>query len=103
MSAISSPAQSLSTSGNSSVSAPVPAAEIDASCRAPVLLLFASAAVWVFLSSVLGMMATLKFHNPNLLADNPWFTYGRVHPAALNALTYGFAMQAGLGVMLWML
>ena len=36
-----------------------------------------------------------------MLADCPWFTYGRVHPAHLNALIYGFAMQAGLGVLLW--
>ncbi|MDB6020977.1 MAG: hypothetical protein JWQ04_834, partial [Pedosphaera sp.] len=43
------------------------------------------------------------FHAPGLLADCAWFTYGRVHPAHLNALTYGFAVQAGLGVVLWML
>jgi cytochrome c oxidase cbb3-type subunit 1 len=102
MSAISSPAQSLPTSDDS-FSAPVPAAQIDVSCRAPVLLLLVSAAVWLVISSVFGVIATLKFHAPGLLADCPAFTYGRVHAAALNALVYGFGIQAGLGVLLWML
>ena len=48
------------------------------------------------------MIASLKFHAPGFLADCPWFTYGRVHPAHLNALIYGFAVQAGLGAALWM-
>ena len=101
MSAISSSSQSISTGNGDAVDA-VPVAEIDASCRAPVLLLFLGAAIWLLIGSVLGMMATLKFHQPNLLADNPWFTYGRVHPAHLNALIYGFAIPAGLGVLLWL-
>ena len=83
-------------------STPVSATEIDASCRGPVLLLFVSAAAWALISSIFGMIATLKFHNPNILANNPLLTYGRVHPAALNALAYGFGMQAGLGAVLWM-
>src|SRR5580700_4222545 len=78
-----------------------PCAEINASCRA-VVPLFLSAAGWLIAASVLGMIATLKFHSPNLLADHPWFTYGRVHPAASSALVYGFALQAGLGVALWL-
>jgi cytochrome c oxidase cbb3-type subunit 1 len=81
----------------------VPSAEIDASCRLPLLFLFVSAAVWLLAGSVLAMIATLKFHMPNLLADCPFFTYGRVHPAHLNAFIYGFAAQAGLGVMLWII
>lgn len=100
MSVSSSTARSLPTGDGNSV--PVSAAEIDASCRGPVLFLFVSAAVWLLVSSIFGMIATLKFHMPNLLADCPWFTYGRVHPAHMNALIYGFAMQAGLGVVLWM-
>ncbi len=78
-------------------------AEIDASCRLPLLVMFSSAAVWLVVASLLGMVATLKFHSPNLLADCPCFTYGRVHPASLNALIYGFGVQAGLGVLLWLI
>src|SRR5690349_11993235 len=78
-------------------------AEVDASCRLPLLMLFVSAAVWLVVGSVFAMIATLKFHAPNLLADHPYFTYGRVHPAHLNAFIYGFAVQAGLGVLLWII
>lgn len=65
--------------------------------------MFASAAAWLVLASVLGLIASLKFHAPNLLSGHPWLTYGRVHPAALNSLVYGFAIPSGLGVGLWLL
>src|SRR5256885_11238411 len=86
----------------SDVSPAAPAA-IDASCRMPVIFLFACAAAWLVVASGLGLIASLKFHAPNLLADCPWFTYGRVLPAQMNALVYGFAAQAGLGATLWMI
>jgi len=76
-------------------------AEIDASCQAPILLLFANAAVWLFIGSVLGLLATLKFHQPEILANCAWFTYGRVHPAQMNAFIYGFGVPTGLAVLLW--
>jgi cytochrome c oxidase cbb3-type subunit I len=101
MSAIPSPAQPVPEGGPAAP--PVPSLEIDASCRAPVLLLLVSAAVWLLLGSLLGLIATLKFHSPAILADCPWFTYGRVHAAQLNAFIYGFAAPAGLGVLLWVL
>jgi cytochrome c oxidase cbb3-type subunit 1 len=75
--------------------------EIDASCRMPLFVLFTSAAAWLMISSVFGLIASLKFHSPNFLADCAWFTYGRVHAVSTNALLYGFALQAGLGVALW--
>src|SRR6266566_4052748 len=75
--------------------------DISASCRLPLLTMFVSAAVWLVIASFFGMIASIKFHSPNFLADTPWLTYGRVHPAATNALLYGFCVQAGLGVALW--
>src|SRR6202000_2376894 len=97
MSAISSPSQPISSGGGHAA----PVAEIDASCRAPVLILFASALAWLLIGSVFEMIAALKFHAPKLLSDCPAFTYGRVHAAHLNSLVYGFAVQAGLGAILW--
>ena len=74
---------------------------IDASCRVPLLALFGGAALWLVIGSVLAMIASIKFHAPDFLADCPWLTYGRVQPAADNALLYGFCIPAALGVMLW--
>ena len=76
---------------------------MNASLRWPVLNLFLGAAFWLAVSSVFALIASLKFHAPGFLADCAWFTYGRVHPAHLHALAYGFAAQAGLGVTLWLL
>jgi cytochrome c oxidase cbb3-type subunit 1 len=101
MSATSSPAQGVAVTAPEAAFAPS-AACIDASCR-PVLLLFLSAAAWLVASSLLGLIASLKFHSPEILADCSWLTYGRVHPGAVNGFLYGFAMQAGLGVVLWLL
>jgi cytochrome c oxidase cbb3-type subunit 1 len=76
--------------------------EFDVSCRLPLLALFGGAALWLVLGSVLAMMASIKFHAPGFLADCAWLTYGRVQPAADNALLYGFCIPAALGVMLWL-
>ena len=77
--------------------------KIDASCRVPLLLMFICAAVWLVIASAFALIASIKFHSPDFLADCPWLTYGRVRPAYLNALLYGFCLQAGLGVGLWLL
>jgi cytochrome c oxidase cbb3-type subunit 1 len=85
------------TSGCESVSAN----ETDASCRLPLLVLFGHAAFWLLVSSAFGILASLKFHKPDLLSDCACLSYGRIHAAATTAFTYGFAIQAGLGVGLW--
>ena len=81
----------------------VSANEISASARVPLFVLFVGAAVWLVIASLLGLIATLKFHSPNFLAGSEELTYGRVYPAANTAFLYGFAIQAGLGAALWLL
>jgi cytochrome c oxidase cbb3-type subunit I len=78
-------------------------AEIDASCRLPLLVLFISAALWLVIGSVFCLIASIKFHSPNFLAQTAWLTYGRVRPCYLDSFLYGFGLQAGLGVALWLL
>src|SRR5271169_5368564 len=80
-----------------------PALAINTSCQLPLLLLFVKSAAWLLAGSVIGLAATLKFHNPNFLADHAWTTYGRLHPAQTIAFIYGFAVQAVLGVALWII
>jgi cytochrome c oxidase cbb3-type subunit 1 len=78
-------------------------AEIDESCRNPVLLLWASAALWLGIGALLELIAAIKTHAPGFLASSAWLTYGRLWPASLSLLVYGFALQAGLGAGLWIL
>jgi len=91
------------SSTTSSASDSISIAEIDVSCRVPLFQMFVGGAFWLVVASVFALLASLKFHMPGFLADCPAFTYGRVHPVATNALIYGFGVQAGLGVALWII
>ncbi|HEY2329196.1 MAG TPA: cbb3-type cytochrome c oxidase subunit I [Verrucomicrobiae bacterium] len=75
--------------------------EIDASCRVSLLALFGGAALWLVVGLVLGLIGAIKFHAPEFLSACPLMTYGRVAPAANDAILYGFCIPAALGVMLW--
>ena len=65
--------------------------------------MFFCAACWLVIGSAFALIASIKFHSPSFLADSAWLTYGRVHPAYLDCLLYGFCLPAGLGVALWLL
>jgi cytochrome c oxidase cbb3-type subunit 1 len=75
--------------------------EIDASCRVSLLALFGFAALWLVVGLVLGLIGAIKFHAPEFLNACPLMTYGRVAPAANDAILYGFCIPAALGVALW--
>ncbi|HEY1788929.1 MAG TPA: cbb3-type cytochrome c oxidase subunit I [Verrucomicrobiae bacterium] len=74
---------------------------IDASCRLPLLVLFGVAAIWLIVGLALAIVASLTFHKPEMFGSCPILTYGRLQPAANDAILYGFAMPAAMGVILW--
>lgn len=76
-------------------------AEIDLSCRGPLVGLTMAASVWLVVGLVLSLIGAIKLHGPGFLADTSWLTFGRIRPAASNALCYGFASQAAIAVALW--
>src|SRR5262245_60191879 len=78
-------------------------AEIDASCRTPVLLVVLAALLWLLAASFFGLIASIKLHAPEFLASCACLSYGRIQPAAVNCFLYGFASQAGLGAALWLI
>ncbi len=94
--------QPASTESSTAIST-ISSAEIDASCRLPLLVLFLKSGAWLVIASAFGLIASIKFHSPSFLADTAWLTYGRVRPACVNSMLYGFCLQAGLGVGLWLL
>lgn len=77
-------------------------AAIDRSVKGPVLFLFTNAAFWLMASTLLGFISAVKLVSPSFL-DCPLLTYGRMQPAHLIALIYGWGIQAGLGVSLWLM
>jgi cytochrome c oxidase cbb3-type subunit 1 len=96
-------AATQSTSASPACPLPATAEEVDASCRGPVLFLFFNSIIWLLLWSVVALIAAIKMHSGNFLADIPLLTYGRLVPAQRGMFLYGFASQAGLGVALWLL
>ncbi|MCB1230424.1 MAG: cbb3-type cytochrome c oxidase subunit I [Verrucomicrobiae bacterium] len=78
-------------------------AAIDRSVRWPVLFFFTSAAAWLAVATLLGAVSGLKLSLPRLWESCPAMNYGRLFPMHMIALVYGWAMQAGLGVMIWLM
>ena len=103
MSASTAPTRATPTAAAPLAEPAISPAEIDASCRWPVLLLFLSATGWLLLGTLLSLISSIKLHGPGFLTDGAWLTLGRVRPAGVNALLYGCASQAGLAVLLWLL
>jgi cytochrome c oxidase cbb3-type subunit 1 len=77
-------------------------AEVDRSARDLVLLLFASAVGWLLVGSVLAILTSIKLHEPGFLTEDAWLTFGRLRPAHLNTVVYGWSGTAGLGVVMWL-
>jgi len=86
------------------LTSPTPAADkVDASLRLPVMIFFGCAACWLVVGTFLAAIAAIKLVWPQFLDGPAFLTYGRIAPAAVNALVYGWASSAGLGVALWLL
>ncbi|NUA27567.1 cbb3-type cytochrome c oxidase subunit I [Cupriavidus basilensis] len=71
---------------------------------APVVFLFICCAmVWLVVASLAGLTASVKLHEPDLLATVPWLSFGRIRTIHLNAVAYGWAPMAGLSIALFLL
>jgi len=80
-------------------------AEFDRSTKLPVLFFLTSGLVWLLISCTLGLLASIKLHSPGFLAFDglTWLNWGRLQPAYVNALVYGWCFQAAIAVGLWMM
>jgi cytochrome c oxidase cbb3-type subunit I len=81
---------------------------IDASCKSPVLLFYASSVLWLLVGTVLALIASIKLHDPNfltrlpLIGDVSFLTFGRVRPAHLDIVAFGWSAMVGLGTTIWL-
>lgn len=76
--------------------------QIDQSCRQVLLLWYGSSVVWLLVGTVLAGLASVKLHTPWFLGGVEWLTFGRVRPAHLNAMIYGWASMSGIATQLWL-
>ena len=61
-------------------------AGIDRSLRHPVMFFLTSAAAWLAVSLILGIISSAKVHSPGFMDGCSWLTYGRTQAAHVNAL-----------------
>src|ERR1043165_885684 len=76
---------------------------IDASTRIPVLFFYASAVVWLIIGTLLAGLTSFKLHAPDLLANSSFLTWGRIRPAHMNVMVFGWASMAGIGTAIWLM
>src|SRR5438067_6565668 len=76
---------------------------IDASTRVPVLMFYASAVAWLLLGTLLAAFTSFKLHSPDLLSNVSFLTWGRIRPAHLNVMLYGWASNVGMGTAIWLM
>ncbi len=88
---------------DSTQSEPVQLGQVDASLRVPVGLFFGSAVGWLVLGLIFALISAIKMVNPEFLGGCEFLTYGRVFPAAMDILLYGWGCQVAFGVSLWLM
>src|SRR5881398_1035767 len=76
---------------------------IDASTRVPVLMFYASAVLWLLLGTLLAAFTSFKLHSPDLLSNVSFLTWGRIRPAHMNVMLYGWASMVGIGTSIWLM
>ncbi len=78
-------------------------ARADASTAPLVFFFFCCAFAWLLVASAAGLTASIRLHEPDWLAHQPWLTFGRIRTIHLNAVAYGWAPMAGLGIALFVI
>lgn len=76
---------------------------IDTTARGPLLLLVGSGLVWLVVSGLFALIASIQLHTPHFFADCSWLTHGRTQALRETSFIYGWAANAGLAIALWVL
>lgn len=77
--------------------------EVDRSVRIPVLLFLGAGIFWLLVGSFFGLASAVKMTHPGFLDEAAALTFGRLRPAHLNVMVYGWASSAGIGVGIWLM
>lgn len=75
----------------------------DKSSAFVVFIFLSCAVVWLVVASLAGLTSSLKLHEPDLLTQQAWLTFGRLRTIHLNAVAYGWSPMAALGIAIWLL
>lgn len=75
---------------------------LDQSARNPILFFIVSSVIWLVIGSILGLLVSLKFHQPEFLGADDFLTFGKLRPLHLNVIAYGWLSPAALAVAMWL-
>lgn len=76
---------------------------IDASTRVPVLMFYTSAIVWLLIGTLLGGLTSFKSHMPDMFGGVSYLTWGRIRPAHMDVMLFGWASMVGIGTAIWLM
>ncbi len=62
---------------------------------------FLFSALWFPFFATFGLIMAIKFFFPTFLVDSQWDTFGRIRPAHVNGVLFGFVSSGLLGAMFW--
>lgn len=54
---------------------------------------------WLTIFPLVGLLVSIKFHNPGFLGTEPWFTFGRLRPVHVNGVIFGAFTTPFLGLL----
>jgi len=77
--------------------------EADKSSAFVVFMFLSCAVVWLVVGSLAGLTSSYKLHQPDFLTGQAWLSFGRLRTIHLNAVAYGWAPMASLGIAMWLL
>lgn len=76
---------------------------IDASTKLPTLYFLGSAVLWLLVGTLFALISSFKMHSPEFLGNIEWLTFGRARTLHLNAVIYGWAVNASFAVAFWLM
>ena len=62
---------------------------------------FIFTALWFPIFATFGFLMAVKFFFPTFLSDSMWDSFGRIRPAHVNGVLFGFVSSGLLGAMFW--
>ncbi|HMD54587.1 MAG TPA: cbb3-type cytochrome c oxidase subunit I, partial [Phycisphaerae bacterium] len=60
------------------------------------------ALVWLTIFPLVGLLVSIKFHNPDFLGETSWLTFGRLRPVHVNGVIFGAFSTPVLGLMYYL-
>lgn len=57
---------------------------------------------WLTIFPLVGLLVSIKFHNPDFLGAEPWFTFGRLRPVHVNGVIFGAFSTPFLGLLYYL-